>query len=979
MAAVATVYLGVALLTFSAGAAGTEESLLWLPSGIALAALMRAGGRLWPGVALGALMASLARGLPVLAAVGIAAGSTLEAFGGAAAVRRIIREQPALSRLRSAMALVFAAAAASTLIAATIGAGTLLAMGLVTAADVPGMWLAWWLADAAGILVIAPLLLLQERHVRSALRSRSPQEVVALGVTLLAFGWFVFGPGGLPPTHDFRETYLVFPVLIWAAMRLRETGAAVATLFLSTVAIAGTARGYGPFAHGALGANVIQLQAFILIVGACGLLLAASKSQIDATEGKSSFLAKTGEILAASLDYETTLEQVAHLAVPTFADWCIVDVVDAGSIRRVAVAAADPEKRDVLVELKNRYPPSWDSPQPAGIALRSGQPYLKERFTAASLAQTTRDEQHLAFMRKLDPRSAIAVPLIVQNRTVGAITFAQSESGRRYDREDLVLGGELARRAALAVDNARLHGASETARRVAEEQSAALEWWEQVFAHAGWGVALTEAATGLLHAINPAFARMHGYTVDELIGRPLQMLFPPEHHAELHRQAGAAEETGRSIFESVHLRKDGTSFPVLIDVVALRDPGGRVLRAANIIDISERRHIEDERARLLESEQAARAQAEQASRAKDEFLAMLGHELRNPLSPIVTAMQLMKLRARSESTGREQEIIERQVRHLVRLVDDLLDVSRITRGKITLARAPVEISEIVAKAVEMAAPLFEQRNQILRVEVPRAGLAVLGDQDRLAQVVTNLLTNAAKYTAPGGRIEIVAHAEENQVCLRVIDNGVGIAADLLPQVFDLFVQGPRSPERSEGGLGIGLALVRSLVQLHGGTVSAGGRGVERGSEFVVRLPMLLQQATPLAAETSTTPARASSPLRVLLVDDNRDAAELTAEVLREAGYGVTVAFDPLEALTSIGVQTPDVAILDVGLPVMDGYELARQIRDRVGGPRPRFIAVTGYGQDGDRARSNSAGFACHLVKPVDPDLLVRAIEEAGAG
>jgi PAS domain S-box-containing protein len=978
LASLAVVYVAVAVLAVRAGIAAPGETLIWPASGLALAALMRGGIRLWPGVAVGAFLAALVRGMPPLVAAGVAAGSTVEAVLGAAWVVRLVDRQPSLFRLRQAVALVFAAAAASSLVGASLVVVALV-LGHLSPLRLE-VWLSCWLGDAAGILVVAPLFLLDGGEVTATLRSRSRLELAALAVAVLGGGWLVFGPSGLPPTHDLRQTYLLLPVMIAAAMRLRELGAAATTFFLSVVALVGTARGYGPFAHDTLAQSAAQLQTFLFIVGASGLLLAASKAQIDATEEKASFLAKTGEILATSLDYETTLDQVAALVVPAMADWCIVDVVDEGAIRRVAVAAADPEKRAVLADLRDHYPPAWDSPQPAGQALRTGKAFLEPRFSGASLARTTRDEQHLAFMRRLDPRSAMALPLTVQGRIAGAITFAHSESGRRYGPGDLLLGEEIARRAALAVENARLHRASQNARLVAEGQRAALEWWEKVFEHAGWGVALTDARTGLLHAINPAFARMHGYAPDELVGTPLRTIFAPGHEAELQRQAAIAEETGRAMFESVHRRKDGTLFPVFIDVVALRDPGGRVIRAANVIDISERRQIEDERARLLESEQAARAQAEQASRAKDEFLAMLGHELRNPLSPIVTAMQLMKLRGR-ESTGREQEIIERQVRHLVRLVDDLLDVSRITRGKIALSKRPVELCEVVVKAVEMASPLFVQRSQILALDVPRAGLCVLADPDRLAQVVTNLLTNAAKYTPPGGRIEVVARRDDPaaEVQLRVIDNGTGIAPELLPQVFDLFVQGARSPERSEGGLGIGLALVKSLVQLHGGSVAASSRGPDRGSEFTVRLPLHEERTQEPAAVAEAPFGKASSPLRVLLVDDNRDAAELTAEMLREAGYGVTVAFDPMEALSSVSQDRPDVAILDVGLPVMDGYELARQIRGRVTGAPPRFIAVTGYGQDSDRARSDSAGFACHLVKPVDPDELVRAIEQASAG
>jgi PAS domain S-box-containing protein len=979
VAVLTAVYTGIAKLALGLDAVAGFATLVWPPSGIALAALLRGGIHLWPSVALGAFLVNLWRGATPLVAAGIAVGNTLEAVLGARAVQRIAKDHVSLGRLRDAFGLVFVAAALCTMVSATIGVSSLYAGGVVAGPLVRRAWLAWWLGDATGVLVFAPVFLLAAHEVLPSLRSRARTERVLFAVAVVFSGWLVFGPSVLPPTHDSRQAYPLFPVLIWAAVRFRQTGAVVGAFATSAIAIVGTILGYGPFVNATLQESLIELQAFMLVVAATGLLLGASKAELEATRRQSAFLAQTSEVLASSLDYATTLDQVARLAVPTFADWCIVDVIENGEVKRVAVAAADPEKQAVLLELKKRYPPDASSPQPAAHALRSGQPFLTERFTTASLAKTTRDPEHFALMQKLAPRSAMALPLTVQGRTVGAITFAQAESGRRYGALDLALGEEIARRAAIAVENARLHQASVTARLTAEEHQAKLAWWERVFEHGGWGVELTDAASGCLDAINPAFARMHGYaSAGELLGRPASELFPPDRQDDLIRNARIAEETGHASFESIHLRKDGSRFPVSIDVVALRSPEGRLVRAANVIDLSDRQQIEDERARLLTEAETARAEAEQANRAKDEFLAMLGHELRNPLSPIVTAMQLMKLRGPHHDTTKEQEVIERQVRHLVRLVDDLLDVSRVTRGKIALRRAPVEIGEVVAKAVEMAGPLLEERKHLVDLHVPRTGLRVMGDQDRLAQVVTNLLTNAAKYTPPAGRIGVSVRREHNAegasfVRLAVRDNGVGLPAELLPVVFDPFVQGPRSSERSEGGLGIGLALVKSLVQLHGGSVAARSAGVDQGSEFEVTLP-LLDTATLAPVATANPAPMKGSGLRVLLVDDNRDAAELTAELLGDAGYAVQIAFDPATALKLAEEVPPEVAILDLGLPVMDGFELARRLREQTQSP-PRFIALTGYGQDNDRARTASAGFVVHLVKPIDPEELVRAIEQ----
>ncbi len=376
---------------------------------------------------------------------------------------------------------------------------------------------------------------------------------------------------------------------------------------------------------------------------------------------------------------------------------------------------------------------------------------------------------------------------------------------------------------------------------------------------------------------------------------------------------------------------------------------------------------------LRRVEQAARNRAEEASRAKDEFLAMLGHELRNPLSPIVIALELMKMRGVAP-LEREHAIIERQVQHLVRLVDDLLDVSRITRGKIDLRREHVEISAVAAKAVEMAGPLLEQRRHDVRVDVPNVGLRVDADPVRLAQVIANLLTNAARYTDPNGRIDIVAGTDGDDVVLRVRDNGVGIEPELLPRVFERFVQGRRAADRAEGGLGLGLTLVHSLVQMHGGSVSAHSDGPGLGSEFSIRLPrladapdaaMVVDPPRPVAGDADTH--------RVLVVDDNADAASMLAEVLRSYGHDVVVANDGAQALALVERFHPDVAVLDIGLPVMDGYELAERLRERLPADTCRMIALTGYGQAHDRARSRAAGFAVHLVKPVELESLVAAV------
>ena len=366
----------------------------------------------------------------------------------------------------------------------------------------------------------------------------------------------------------------------------------------------------------------------------------------------------------------------------------------------------------------------------------------------------------------------------------------------------------------------------------------------------------------------------------------------------------------------------------------------------------------------------ARRDAEAANRAKDEFLAMLGHELRNPLAPILTALQLMRLRNES-GAQRERTIIERQVNHMVSLVDDLLDVSRITRGKVQLRRERIDLADIVAKAIEMTSPAIESRRHTLTVDVPR-GSIVDGDAARLAQVTANLLTNAAKYTDPGGQIAVSGSSKDSQAVLTVIDTGRGIAPDMLPRIFDLFAQERQEIDRSDGGLGLGLAIVKSLMRAHGGTVDAHSEGKNRGARFSIRMPLAARAPEAPGIESPVAPAQVSpavAGLRILVVDDNADAARLLSDSLQALGHCADVAFDGPSALETAPAFHPDVVLLDLGLPVMDGFEVAQRLRALPEWRGLEIVAITGYGQDIDRRRTRESGFDKHMVKPVRLDAL----------
>jgi PAS domain S-box-containing protein len=475
---------------------------------------------------------------------------------------------------------------------------------------------------------------------------------------------------------------------------------------------------------------------------------------------------------------------------------------------------------------------------------------------------------------------------------------------------------------------------------------------------------------GRIATWNAGAERIKGYKADEIIGKHFSVFYP-----EADVQAGKCDTelevaVREDRFEDLgwRIRKDGSQFWANVVITAVRDDQGTLVGFSKVTrDLTERKRAEEER--------AARLAAEEASRAKDEFLAMLGHELRNPLAPILTALQLLKLRG---ETVKEHEVIDRQVRYMMRLVDDLLDVSRITRDTLELKRKRIDLRGVLAKAIEIAGPLIDQRGHKLNVEVPAYALGVDGDEARLTQVFANLLTNAAKYTDPGGHIGVDVRDDGPQLRVDVTDDGIGIDAELLPRVFELFVQGKHRPEHGgSGGLGLGLTLAKRLIQLHGGSVEVTSAGLGKGSTFSVALPAVaLEQDTAVASRRSgALAAITTQPRRILVVDDNEDALVLLAEALQLAGHTVRTATDPAGALAEIAEFKPDLAILDIGLPMMDGYELAAKIRTALGGT-PRLFALTGYGQPADRERSHKAGFTAHFVKPVDVRQIIEIIAKA---
>ena len=394
----------------------------------------------------------------------------------------------------------------------------------------------------------------------------------------------------------------------------------------------------------------------------------------------------------------------------------------------------------------------------------------------------------------------------------------------------------------------------------------------------------------------------------------------------------------------------------------------------------QRANAELERAnRSLQSEVAERARAEralkEADRHKDEFLAMLAHELRNPLAPMLNAVQLMRMKpVTDQQLSWSRDVIERQLAHLTRLVDDLLDVARITRGRINLSREPIELGTLVARAVEIVQPLIQERGHQFTTEIPDGTLRVNADPLRLTQALGNVLGNAAKYTERQGHISLSVRRQGTEIDIRVRDNGIGIPAEVLPRIFDLFTRLDRRSDHPHSGLGIGLALVRRLLQMHDGTISAHSEGTGRGSEFVIRLPMLPETTQSVNGRQPATTADAPPVRRrILVADDNADALQTLATVLELSGHEVFSAANGSLALECAERHLPEVALLDIGMPLLDGYEVARRIRAQAWGKRITLVALTGWGQESDRRRSQEAGFDSHLVKPLDLGKLIQLL------
>ena len=482
---------------------------------------------------------------------------------------------------------------------------------------------------------------------------------------------------------------------------------------------------------------------------------------------------------------------------------------------------------------------------------------------------------------------------------------------------------------------------------------------------------ISKTLDGVISTWNHGAERMFGYVAEEVIGKPITLLIPPNH---LDEEPVILERLKRGEridhYETVRRTKSGALLDVSLTVSPVKDLNGTIIGASKIArDITQRKRTEEVLRHEVAVRQRAEAALREADRRKDEFLATLAHELRNPLAPIRQAALISKSPTATEAQKRwSSDVISRQVHHMSLLLEDLLDISRITRGTLALRTEMIELSDVVQAAVEAARPTIDAKRHVFSMDMPAETVRFLGDPLRLAQVLSNLLTNAAKYTDPEGRVRLRAACTTETITLSVTDTGVGISADAITGVFGMFSQVTSSRDRSEGGLGIGLALAKGLVELHGGEIEARSAGPGHGSEFTVRLPL---RSASVVARKQTISSSSPRPVsrRVLIADDNRDAAESLAMLLRMDGHDVKVVHSGKEALAAFSVMQPEVALLDVGMPELNGYEVARRVRQGSLGRAVILIAVTGWGQDKDKAQALAAGFNHHFTKPIEPDRL----------
>ncbi|MHC5734842.1 PAS domain S-box protein [Nostoc sp.] len=736
-------------------------------------------------------------------------------------------------------------------------------------------------------------------------------------------------------------------------------------------------------------------------------------------EEEQRFLAEASGILAASLDYETTLAGLVRLAVPEIADWCLVDIIcDNQLVHRVAAAHANPEKQELVEQLQN-YPP--DLAQTAGVAevIRTGKSKIIHLISDEQMQGLSHNASHLKILQELNPTSGMSVPLIVRGRVLGAMTLV-SASGRHYDTKSLMLAEELAGRAAIAVDNARLYTEAQQSQQAALHAASRTTRLQAITAALSESLTPTQVAEVIVEqgmaalgasSVFVALLTQNGTELEivRTVGEQ-QEIVDSSRRFSINASAPLAEavRTKQPIWQEPTTTKVAPnlaqeyaqsnygawiSIPLIIEGRAI---GGMSLAFTEIqkfnqddqafmLALAQQCAQAMERARLYEAEQTARKAAENANRIKDEFLAVLSHELRSPLNPILGWSKLLQTKKLDEKTiPQALKTIERNAKLQAQLIEDLLDISRILQGKISLNIYPVDLTSVISAAMETVRLSAEAKSIEMHISLePNLG-QVLGDSSRLQQIVWNLLSNAVKFTPEGGRVDIrvsscsnfnSAPSTHNSALIQVSDTGKGIDLNFLPYVFEYFRQENSSTTRKFGGLGLGLAIVRHLVELHGGTVQVESEGEDRGATFTVRLPLIQNQLEIKQDSSDSEPYSNLNDVKILVVDDDTDTREFIAFLLEQYGANVTAVTSANEALAALAQSLPDILLSDIGMPDVDGCTFMRELRTLPPeqGGQIRAIALTAYAGEMNAQQMLRAGFNKHIAKPVEPAELINAI------
>jgi PAS domain S-box-containing protein len=905
----------------------------WPPAGIFVAALLLNPRPHWWWYVLAAGLAELACNAiwfhnPLRFALVYFSANALEALAAAWLLGRFAARPFRFESPGAVAAFVGLGASVAPVIGATVIATTDALIGKHP------FWTAWplvWLGDASGLLVSTPIALAMGQAWREKGRISTGRLLEAAAIAVL-----LIGVAALALRHDLLTAYVTMPLVLWAALRFRLHGAAVALALVAITAAAFTVIGTGEFAGQAeeLHARVVLLQTFLGVTAISALLVATLSHQ---------HWRAVVSLKAAKDDLERqVLERTAGLRTSEIRYRRLFEAAHDG------VLILDPDTRKIVDA--NPFMTSllgYTHDQLIGMEL------YEIGFVADEKA--SRDAfQALKATRKVRYENLPLQSRDGGHREVEVVANLYDEDSRP-----------------IVQCNVRDITERKQAEAALREKTHFLQQIADVTPGVLYVFDLVEQRSVF---INRSVASLLGYSPEEILAMGTEVvssLMHPDDRPRFEQHLGRISALAEGeVAEFEHRMRDRAGqwhCFLSSDAIFTRNDTGAVQQIIGVAtEITARKRAEEELRRLS-------AELSEADRRKDEFLATLAHELRNPLAPLRNGLQIMRL---SNDSGPKVEktraMMERQLERMVHLVDDLLDVSRISRGKFELRKQRIELAEVLNSAVETSRPLIEAGGHELTVVLPPQAVFIDADMTRLGQVFANLLNNAAKYSERGGHIRLAAECQGSDVVVSVKDTGIGIPPEMLSKVFDMFMQVDRSLEKAQGGLGIGLSLVQRLVEMHGGSVQARSEGCGLGSEFVVRLPALPALA---AVHESQPPADEGEPLpssgqrRILVADDNPDSANTLSMLLTLTGNEVLTASDGLQAVDVAAAFRPDVILLDIGMPKLNGYESCRRIRQQPWGKEPVIIALTGWGQDDDKRRSQEAGFNYHIVKPIDPAAL----------